>query len=168
MKKHFLLFSLVCILFSSCKSIETTTYYLIRHAEKDRTDATNKNPNLNKQGLKRADNWATYFKEIPLAVIYSTDYKRTQQTAKPTAESKKLPIKTYNPNKMYDIVFQEETKGKSILIVGHSNTTPAFVNKILGYEKHPAINDNNNASLFIVTLKKNIKTSVLKEIELLK
>ena len=64
-----------------------STFYLIRHAEKDR-NTKGKDPVLNGLGLKRAENWAKIFKDIPFDKIYSTDYKRTQQTALPTAFSK--------------------------------------------------------------------------------
>ena len=87
---------------------------------------------MNKKGLERAKRWAEYFKNIDLDAVYSTNYKRTMQTATPTAESKKLEIKIYSPRRMYDSIFQKETKGKSVLVVGHSNTTPFFVNEILG------------------------------------
>ena len=40
--------------------------------------------------------------------------------------------------------------GKTVLIVGHSNTTPAFVNKILGTEKFTSLEDDDYNSLFIV------------------
>ncbi|MFT5212844.1 MAG: 2,3-bisphosphoglycerate-dependent phosphoglycerate mutase, partial [Patiriisocius sp.] len=46
MKKILFLFVFIFTLFGSCSSEETTTYYLIRHAEKDRTDKINKNPDL--------------------------------------------------------------------------------------------------------------------------
>ncbi|MEO9570054.1 MAG: phosphoglycerate mutase family protein [Polaribacter sp.] len=165
MKKYILLFVFVFSLLSSCTSNETTTYYLIRHAEKDRTDTTNKNPNLNEKGVDRAKKWANYFKKIELDAIYSTNYNRTQQTAKPTAESKKLEILKYDPKNMYDSIFQSETIGKTVLIVGHSNTTPAFVNKILGEKKYEDIDDNDNASLYIVTISKDTKTSTVKKVE---
>ena len=32
---------------------QTTTYYFIRHAEKDRTDKSNRNPELNKLGKNK-------------------------------------------------------------------------------------------------------------------
>lgn len=88
MKKCIPLFLFIFIVFNSCTSDETTTYYLIRHAEKDRTDTSNKNPNLNLEGLERAKKWASYFKNIELDAVYSTNYNRTQQTATPTAEGK--------------------------------------------------------------------------------
>ena len=85
MKKYLFLFIFAFSLLSSCTSDETTTYYLIRHAEKDRTDNTNRNPHLNPEGEKRAQNWSTYFKDIKLDAVYSTNYNRTIQTATPTA-----------------------------------------------------------------------------------
>ncbi len=152
MKKLFFLFVFAFSVLFSCSSDETTTYYLIRHAEKDRTDKTNRNPNLNKKGLERAKKWAEYFSDIDLDAVYSTKYNRTMQTAEPTAESKGLAIINYNPRKMYDSIFQQNTKGKTVLVVGHSNTTPVFANKILGEKKYEWMKDDDNSSLYIVTI----------------
>jgi broad specificity phosphatase PhoE len=66
---------------------------------------------------------------------------------------------------MYDAIFQTATKGKTVLVVGHSNTTPAFVNKILGENKYEDINDNDNASLYIVTIAGDKKTSRIEKVE---
>jgi len=131
---------------------ETTTYYLIRHAEKDRSDTSNRNPGLTKKGFFRADRWAELFKNISLDAVYSTNYDRTLMTASPTASAKELQIQTYDPRKLYSEEFQEATHGKSVLVVGHSNTTPSFVNRIINEEKFSNMSDNDNSSLFIVTL----------------
>ena len=165
MKKFILLFAFACSFLNSCTSKETTTYYLIRHAEKDRTDKTNRNPNLNEKGKERAKKWATYFKNISLDAVYSTKYNRTMQTVKPTAESKKLEILNYDPRKMNDSIFKKSTKGKTVLVVGHSNTTPVFANKILGKKKYEFMDDHDNASLYIVTISKHKKTSEVRKIE---
>jgi len=143
---------------------EITTYYLIRHAEKLRIDKTDKNPNLNFNGYKRAEAWKDVFSDVPFDAIYSTDYNRTKLTAKPTATSKNLPILLYNPNMMYSEAFQNNTKGKTVLVVGHSNTTNVFVNKILGIEKYNEINDNNNSNLYIVTISNGKISSILLKI----
>ncbi len=164
MKKYLFLFVFVFSLLSSCTSKETTTYYLIRHAEKDRTDKTNRNPNLNENGLKRAEKWAEYFKDIELGAVYSTNYNRTKQTAKPTAESKKLEVLSYNPRTLYDSIFQSATEGKTVLIVGHSNTTPVFANKILGEKMYENMDDHDNASLYIVTISGDKKTSKIEKV----
>ena len=164
MKKYLLLFVFAFSFLSSCTSDETTTYYLIRHSEKDRTDETNRNPNLIVKGQERAKKWAAYFKKIDLDAVYSTNYNRTQQTATPTAESKNLEIKSYDPRKLYDSIFKIETKGKTVLVVGHSNTTPVFANKILGDKKYKNMSDNDNASLYIVTITGDEKTSEIEKV----
>ncbi|GGW64827.1 broad specificity phosphatase PhoE [Winogradskyella epiphytica] len=166
-----LLFSLVA--FPSCaqKSTKnenkvtltpTTTYYLIRHAEKDRSDKSNPNPDLKQEGLQRAENWAEHFKEVNFDLIYSTNYNRTIQTATPTAKANNLEIEIYNPSDLNIDEFRNKTKGKTVLIVGHSNTTPRFVNDLLGDEKYDNIADDNNANLYIVTITNdNISSEVL-------
>lgn len=165
MKKYFFLFVFVFSLISACTSDKTTTYYLIRHSEKDRTDQMNSNPHLNFEGEKRAQKWANYFEDIQIDAVYSTKYFRTMETATPTAMTKKLRIQYYDPSKMFDSIFQAETKGKSVLIVGHSNTTPVFANKILGEDKYQNMDDNDNATLFIVTVKGDQKESKTEKIE---
>ena len=129
-----------------------TTYYLIRHAEKDRSDGTNKNPGLTKKGFFRADRWAELFDRTSLDAIYSTNYDRTLMTASPTATSKELEIQIYDPRDLYSEEFQKATSGKTVLVVGHSNTTPAFVNAIIGDDRYADMDDNDNSSLFIVTI----------------
>ena len=143
---------------------EITTYYFIRHAEKLRIDKTDKNPNLNFNGYKRAEAWKDVFSNISFDAVYSTDYNRTKLTAKPTADSNNLPILLYNPNSMYSEAFKNNTKGKTVLVVGHSNTTNVFVNKILCVEKYEEINDNNNSNLYIVTITDGKSSSVLLKI----
>ena len=162
--KKFLLIIFVFTLFIACTSDKTTTYYLIRHAEKDRTNTTNKNPNLNSDGVIRSEKWAKNFENIKLDGVYSTDYNRTQQTAAPTAKSKGLIVQSYNPSKMYDSIFKKNTKGKTVLVVGHSNTTPVFANTILGQKKYKNMADNDNASLYIVTVVNDKKSSEIKKV----
>jgi len=163
LKKPILLLALVAILLACGESTDkkaaennVTTYYLIRHAEKDRSDKTDRNPNLMETGEARAQRWAEYFKEIDLNAVYSTKYNRTIQTATPTAQWHELEVENYDVGSMYDRTFQFATKGKKVLIVGHSNTTPTFVNTILGNEKFPWMHDKDNSSLFIVTLKDTV------------
>lgn len=69
---------------------QNATYYLIRHAEKDRTDPGNQDPALNLEGLLRAEGWATYFEPLQIDQIYSSDYLRTRQTVAVVAKQKML------------------------------------------------------------------------------
>ena len=167
MKKLIPFLLVVLFVFPSCKEHTEknedviATYYLIRHAEKDRSDKTNRNPELTEEGLQRAENWAKHFKDLKFDAVYSTDYNRTKQTAMPTATANNVELQFYNPSDMKIEEFIKSTKGKTVLIVGHSNTTPKFANGLLGEEKYEDIADDNNANLYIVTITKNGKTSQL-------
>ena len=136
-----------------------SVYYFIRHAEKDRSDPTNKNPSLTIQGLERANKWALFFKDKNIAAVYSTNYKRTQQTALPIAKEQNLEIISYTAKELISEKFIANNKGKNIVIVGHSNTTPELVNSLLGEKKYEDIADRENNNVFIVTLTKNKTTA---------
>ena len=165
MKKNIFLFFFIFIAFTSYSQEETTTYYLIRHAEKIRIDKNNKNPSLNKKGIERAKKWATVFRNVDFDMVYSTNYNRTIQTVSPTAVSKNLKIQFYKPREIYDDIFKKTTKGKTVLIVGHSNTTPYFANRILGKNKYKKILDSYNGSLYIITITKNVITDILLKLD---
>lgn len=135
------------------KTTEVTTFYFIRHAEKDRSNPSEKNPHLMQKGLERAESWRKIFQNLAFDAVYSTDYNRTIETAQPTATQNNLEIILYDPNKIDNPeAFIKDTKGKTVLVVGHSNTTPAFVNSVIGQKKYEDINDNNNGNLYIVTI----------------
>ena len=75
MKARYILLFLVCcqasFLQSQNKEITTeeTSYYFIRHAEKNRSNPKDINPELNAEGKTRALNWAYFFREIPKEII---------------------------------------------------------------------------------------------------
>lgn len=144
----------------------TTTYYLIRHAEKDRNDTTDTNPPLSQIGDLRALNWQQYFDSIPLAEIYSTQYTRTQQTVLPTATAKNITIESYEPKSLITPEFLRKTQGKFILISGHSNTTPKMVNQLMGAELYPDMNDLDNSSLYVVRFQDSIPRVEIRKINL--
>lgn len=129
-----------------------STFYFIRHAEKDRTDPENVDPELNQDGLGRAMKWAEVFEPIDLDVIYSTNYERTSMTAAPTSVKKNITIKYYDPGAVDIEEFKSSNERLNVLVVGHSNSTPEFVNKMLGVEKYNHIDDHDNSSLFIVRI----------------
>lgn len=143
------------------EKLEKTTYFLIRHAEKVRLDPKDKNPHLNKKGKKRAKAWKDMLLHFNIEQIYSTEYNRTQETADLLAKHLALNINTYHPFNIDMEQFLKSTKGKNVLVVGHSNTTPGFANKLIGQEVYPDIADDNNANLYIVTLEGNKVSHVL-------
>ena len=146
------------------KEPAVTTYYLIRHAEKDRSDKSNRNPHLTKKGLARADNWAKFFKDVKFDAVYSTDYNRTRETVLPTAKANDLELKFYDPRDIDLKAFLKETKGKTVLIVGHSNTTPFFANNLVGEKSYDMMADDNNGGLYIVSKTNSDSSSMLLQV----
>lgn len=135
-----------------------TQYYFIRHAEK--ADSS-KNPDLSEKGLERAQEWKALFSEINFDAVYSTDFNRTLQTIQPIVAGNNQLLKIYNP-KMIDVeLFKKETQGKTILIVGHSNTVPNMVNQIIKENKYVDVAENQFGNLYIITLFENQTQSQL-------
>jgi len=131
---------------------KTTQYYFIRHAEK--ADSS-KNPDLSEKGLERAQEWKALFSAIQFDAVYSTDFKRTLQTIHPIVVENDQLLKLYNPQILDIETFKKETKGKTILIVGHSNTIPKMVNQLIKENKYGDIAENQFGNLYTVTLLEN-------------
>ena len=132
--------------------VTEATYYLIRHADKERGPDAGTDPDLTAKGLARAEFWAQTLKDVDFDAVYSTDFVRTRKTAMPVAEANDLALTIYDAQNLYDDKFQQETAGKTVLIVGHSNTTPAFVNSILGEDQYGEIDDSLFGNLYIVKI----------------
>ncbi len=159
--RYLLLFSLIII--TACnfqkedtseemKDPEVTTYYFIRHAEKDTLNPDDKDPELTAAGVERAQKWAKVFRDLEFDLIFSSNYKRTLNTAKPIAESQEKEIDFFNTEKLNDEDFQQKTKGKTVLVVGHSNLNPEFVNYIIQEEKYEDLDETEYGSLFIAVI----------------
>jgi broad specificity phosphatase PhoE len=130
-----------------------TTLIFVRHAEKA-TD-TPKDPPLNELGKKRATRLADLLiKEYSVAAIYSTPYQRTLLTSKPLANKLNQVIMIYNLNDPDALLrsILDQYQGETVLIVGHSNTTPMLVNKLLGTKKYEQLHERVYHALFVVDL----------------
>lgn len=171
MKKNKLLFICTLILFGNLLSSfsilaqdqEITQIFFIRHAEKERDGS--KDPLLTKEGESRANHWAGVFKNVDFADVYSTQTIRTISTALPTAAQKGKEIIIYDYKTVDIAAIAQKYPGQSILIVGHSNSTPMLVNSLLGEDRFPEIDDNNFSNLYIVTYAKGLSRATLLYIE---
>jgi broad specificity phosphatase PhoE len=135
-----------------------STFYFIRHAEKIRSNPEDADPELNQKGLGRAMHWAEILDDVELDAIYSTDFNRTSMTAAPTSVKKNIDVQYYDPRIVDIEQFKMDNLKKNVLIVGHSNTTPEFVNQLIGEEKYTAIDDGENGTLFIVQIVNGVPT----------
>ena len=143
---------ILTILFFSCNLTvdDCVEVYLIRHAEKDRSDPLNKNPHLNEKGIERSLLWNGYFENKEVNSIYSTNYNRTIETVLPVSIAKGIkPIIYSASNINYESFLKKET-GNPVIVGGHSNTIPGWVNKLIEDDYYKQINDTVNSNLYIV------------------
>jgi 2,3-bisphosphoglycerate-dependent phosphoglycerate mutase len=146
----FALFFIGCSVRSS--QTNTTTIILVRHAEKDTIGG--KDPQLTVAGMARAEKLATLFKDIKPDLLYSTPFVRTRQTLMPWAKATGLAVKDYDPRNLETFANELKTiKGKTIVVAGHSNTTPAIVNFLIGSQKYQTLRDSDYSKLWVVTIK---------------
>ena len=159
MFKHITLFILLCLPgllaasastpFASQDSTALTTVIFVRHAEK--ADDGTRNPPLDIYGQHRAIRLAQMLHLSDLAGIYSTPFFRTQQTVEPLAKQMGLEIQEYPPLDVEALdQLVADQNGKTILIVGHSNTVPAMVNHLLGSEELSQLGEHEYDKVFVV------------------
>lgn len=127
-----------------------TTIYLVRHAEKEKGN----DPGLTTTGKQRAGDLMRLLKNSHLQRIYVTQFRRTQMTADSLRIQLGIDTVHYladtTSNDLLEKIKEHHDFGKTILIIGHSNTVPVII-KRSGVLKRPAdIPDNEFDNLFIV------------------
>ena len=128
-----------------------TTFILIRHAEKG-NDGTN-DPDLSEAGKKRAIALVKLLKETKIDAIYSTAFKRTRNTVVQLAKEKSLTVKEYDGAKMEDVdAILKEFKGGTIVLSGHSNTTPAIANYLIGRDQYKTFDDSAYGNVLVINI----------------
>ena len=147
------------VLFSANVIAADTMVIVVRHAEKSTDDS--KDPNLSEQGNIRAVKLAAVLKDASLKAVYTTQYKRTQQTGQPSATLAGLQLEvrpttkenaeTYTSGLLKEI--QKKHRDKTVLIVGHSNTVSDIVKHITGSAVE-AIADNEFDRIYVIMLGK--------------
>ena len=138
---------LICGLVS-CK---TTTYYIVRHAEKESSATMGADVPLSATGRQRAEVLKQKLAGKPIDHVYATNYLRTKGTAQPVADARGVTVEVYDPR---DSSFPDhvlKVPSKAVLIVGHSNTVDDLVNRISGHNYLPAdLPDSSYGDLFIL------------------
>ncbi len=123
-----LILALACSLALPAAAAEPTTY-VVRHFD---TPKGEKDPDLLPQGAARAEALARWFRGKRLCAILVTQYKRTRQTAAPTAAGRSIAIQSYDAADTAGVVARAKASACPVLIVGHSNTVPDIVAQLGG------------------------------------
>lgn len=126
---RFLLLTLVCSLTAPALAKDAPAIHVVRHFD---TPKGERDPDLLPQGAARAEALARWFRGKRLCAILVTQYKRTRQTAAPTAAGRSIAIQSYDAADTAGAVARAKASACPVLIVGHSNTVPDIVEKLGG------------------------------------
>jgi 2,3-bisphosphoglycerate-dependent phosphoglycerate mutase len=119
--------------------------FLVRHAEKQ----AGEDPALTAAGELRAAALVARLEKEGLTEVWSTQTRRTEQTAAPAASAFGLVVKAYDAGALPAFAGTlSETPGVK-LVVGHSNTTDALA-ALLGAEPGPPISDAEFDRLYVI------------------
>jgi broad specificity phosphatase PhoE len=122
---------------------------IVRHAEKATNDATDLD--LSAAGRARADALARILKDSGITAIFTTEFKRTQETAAPTATSVQVTPTVVAAKGTAALVAKLHELNGNALVVGHGDTIPNLI-KALGINTPINISDADYSELLIVTL----------------
>ena len=138
------------------ESQATTTVIFVRHAEKALQPADD--PGLSPAGQRRVAELTRQLRDADVIAgidaVYSTPYRRTEETARPIADTLGLPVNTYDASNTEAIMeyIVKEHKGKIILVVGHSNTLPALMANMGASKRVPPIAEDEYDNIYIVSI----------------
>ncbi|MEP6586119.1 MAG: phosphoglycerate mutase family protein [Candidatus Udaeobacter sp.] len=121
--------------------------FIVRHAEKASTGG--KDPDLSVQGQKRADALAHILKDSEITSVFVTEFKRTQETAAPTARAAHVIPTVIPANDMGSLVEKLRELNSNALVVGHGNTIPDLL-KALGIATPVSIPEDDYTEIFAV------------------
>lgn len=126
------------------------TVYLARHAETVGGDGDDRF--LGDAGRARAEALADMLEDAGIQRVFSTDYRRTRETAAPIADRLGLEVEPYDPRDLPGFAEELLSLGQVVLVVGHSNTTPELVEHLGGVPGAPIDEPTEHDRLYRVEL----------------
>lgn len=133
----------------------STVVLIVRHAEK--ASEADDSP-LTEAGVQRAQELVRVAADAGVSAIYTTQFVRNRETARPLAERlgiavTEVPVALQAPGEYGKTLARrilEQNAGQTVLVVGHSNTVASTIEGLTG--RAPQLNSVEYQDLFIVTL----------------
>lgn len=136
---------------------EPTVVIVVRHAERAAEPASD--PALSAEGRARAQALPDAVGAAPVAAIYTTQFRRTRETAEPLAVRAGVPV-TPRPASGENLATHADDlarhilathAGQTVVVVGHSNTVPALVAALSGAPA-PPLTEADYGDLFRIVI----------------
>ena len=141
-----------------------TVVMLVRHAEK--ADQPPQDPPLTDAGRARAQALAVVARDAGVSAIITTQFERTRRTAEPVAQAVGVTPEVVSAGALAQHAqavadAAKKHAGKTVLVVGHSNTIPAIVGA-LGAPRPADLCDAEYDALFLVVLGDSAKPRLVR------
>jgi phosphohistidine phosphatase SixA len=123
---------------------------LLRHAE--RVEYESPDGVLSETGEARARVLARLLQDAGVTAIYTSDRKRTQQTAEPLAKALRIAPTTVAAQSQIEAtlsLIREREKSGIVVIVSHSDIVPGFL-KALGHPGQITIGPREHDDIFVI------------------
>lgn len=138
------------------ESQATTTIIFVRHAEQTSHDEAD--PPLSEVGKRRVAELTRQLVDADVVAgidaIWTTDLKRSIETAQPLADRLDVLINLYpvdDTEAVLDAILKNH-KGEIILVVGHSNTLPVLIANLGASKNVPPIARNEFDNIYIISI----------------
>lgn len=133
---------------------EPTQVIVVRHAE--RAAEPKDDPTLSPDGVARAEQLAETLRLAQVGTIFTTHYRRTQETAGPLARQRGLQPRVLAIRKgeqaahIAELAAEVRQASGVVLVVGHSNTVAGIV-AALSSSRPAMLCETSFSHLFVVT-----------------
>ena len=148
---------------SSCATQPEGSYtlYLVRHSEKRADEG--KDPGLTDAGRYRSEQLALWLQDKGIRKIWSSDYRRSRNTATPLLSTLALELTLYDPGDLPALANKLRESHQNALVVGHSNTTPDLT-RLLCQCVISDMDESEYNLLYVVSVSRNeTKVDVLQQ-----
>jgi broad specificity phosphatase PhoE len=135
------------LLFTAAVAEAAPIVFVVRHAEK--ASSGGNDPDLSAAGYARADALARILKDTQITAVFVTEFKRTQETAAPTAKEAHATPTVVPANETAALITKLHDLKGGALVVGHTNTIPGLM-KGLGITAPVNISDDDYTEIFVV------------------
>jgi broad specificity phosphatase PhoE len=125
-------------------------FVVVRHAEKVADGS--RDPALTAAGQDRAMALARRLADTPVVAVYATGFRRTRDTAAPTALGHGVAVTAYDANEpaaAFAARLRRAHRSGAVLVVGHSNTAPDIAAALCGCDV-PAMDEEEYTRLMTV------------------
>jgi phosphohistidine phosphatase SixA len=135
----------------------TTTVIFVKHADTDGAIAGS-DPPLNGLGRQRAELLADVLQDIDVVAgvdaIYTSESRRTQQTAAPLAARLKLDVNIADPQDVVNFMAQvlHDHKGRIVLVVTDADEIAPLVAELHGSKRVPPIASDEYDNIYVVSI----------------